>query len=243
MQVTALRRPSGSTGIRVGPAETAYISPTDPVVRTVAPGQHRGDPFLRPAPRCRSWAAGSGRLNAIAVRASYRALPGVRPTRIGFRDGTAERFLLTDAARLVLPRAVLLPRRLHLPGRAQAIRAGPAPSSGVSGLAAVGAKAAGPQLGRSVMAWLSKRKAADGSARYVAKYRADRRAKRSAETFRSRDEADRAGRAAEIPDRRGLLGGPQSRAGQVRRLPRAAEAGSSQRRPKRRARRPPPAPT
>ena len=53
------------------------------------------------------------------------------------------------------------------------------------------------------MAWVSKRKAADGSARYVANYRDPTEAKRSAGTFRSRAEADRAGHAAEIRIREG----------------------------------------
>lgn len=54
-----------------------------------------------------------------------------------------------------------------------------------------------------VLAWVSKRKAADGSARYVANYRDPTDAKRSAGTFRSRAEADRAGHAAEIRIREG----------------------------------------
>ena len=48
------------------------------------------------------------------------------------------------------------------------------------------------------MAWVSKRKAAAGTARYVANYRDPTDAKRSAGTFRSRAEADLAGHAAEI---------------------------------------------
>ena len=47
------------------------------------------------------------------------------------------------------------------------------------------------------------RKAADGSARYVANYRDPSDAKRSAGTFRSRAEADRAGHVAEIRIREG----------------------------------------
>ncbi len=48
------------------------------------------------------------------------------------------------------------------------------------------------------MAWVSKRKASDGSARYLANYRDPTGAKRSAGTFRSRPDAERAGHAAEI---------------------------------------------
>ena len=48
------------------------------------------------------------------------------------------------------------------------------------------------------MAWVSKRKASDGSARYLASYRDPTGAKRSAGTFRSRPDAERAGHAAEI---------------------------------------------
>jgi hypothetical protein len=48
------------------------------------------------------------------------------------------------------------------------------------------------------MAWVSKREAADGSARYLANYRDPTGSKRSAGTFRSRPDAERAGHAAEI---------------------------------------------
>ncbi len=48
------------------------------------------------------------------------------------------------------------------------------------------------------MAWVSKRKASDGSPRYLANYRDPTGAKRSAGTFRSRPDAERAGHAAEI---------------------------------------------
>ncbi len=48
------------------------------------------------------------------------------------------------------------------------------------------------------MAWVSKRKASDGSARYLANYRDPAGAKRSTGTFRSRPDAERAGHAAEI---------------------------------------------
>ena len=63
------------------------------------------------------------------------------------------------------------------------------------------------------MAWVSKRKAANGTARYVANYRDPAEAKRSAGTFRSRAEADRAGHAAEIRIREGSW--VDRRAGQV----------------------------
>ncbi len=48
------------------------------------------------------------------------------------------------------------------------------------------------------MAWVSKRKASDGSSRYLANYRDPTGAKRSAGTFRNRPDAERAGHAAEI---------------------------------------------
>jgi len=64
------------------------------------------------------------------------------------------------------------------------------------------------------MAWVSKRKAADGSARYVANYRDPTGQKRSGGTFRNRPEAERAGHAAEI--RIGEGSWVDRKAGQVR---------------------------